>query len=103
MAQTVTDDDKLNESLAHLDQAARERREELNKLLTDKYTDLKSAVGEAAGASAVWLKEQGREVGDKAGQVARSVDHSVHGHPWYYIGGAALGGLLLGFLLARHR
>jgi len=103
MAHTAADTEKLNEALAHLNEAAKERREELNKLLSEKYTDLRSALGGMAGASADWVKEQGREVGDAAKVAASTVDRSAHQHPWYYVGGAALGGLLLGFLLGRHR
>jgi ElaB/YqjD/DUF883 family membrane-anchored ribosome-binding protein len=103
MTQTAASTEKLNEALAHLNEAAKERREELNKLLAEKYTDLKSALGGAAGASAGWVKEQGKEVGDTAKLAASTVDHSVHKHPWYYVGGAAVGALILGFLLGRHR
>ncbi len=103
MTQTAASTEKLNEALAHLNEAAKERREELNKLLAEKYTDLKSALGGAAGASAGWVKEQGKEVGDTAKLAASTVDHSVRKHPWYYVGGAAVGALILGFLLGRHR
>ncbi len=103
MTQSTASTEKLNEALAHLNEAAKERREELNKLMAGKYTDLKSALGGAAGASADWVKEQGKEVGDTAKLAASTVDRSAHMHPWYYVGGAALGGLLLGFLLGRHR
>lgn len=103
MANTNESTMKLDEALAHLNEAARERRGELNKLLTDKYTDLKSALGGAAGASAQWVKEQSREAGDAAKLAANTVDNSAHQHPWYFIGGAAVGALVLGFLLGRHR
>jgi len=95
--------EKLDEALAHLNEAARERREELQKLLADKYTDLWSAFGGAAQASANWAREQGREVGDTAKLAASTVNHSVHKHPWYYVGGAAAGGLLIGMLVGRRR
>jgi len=103
MIHAAANTEKLNEALAHLNEAAKERREELNKLLAEKYTDLKSALGGAAGASADWVKEQGREVGDSAKLAATTVDHSVRKHPWYYIGGAALGGLLIGLLIGHRR
>lgn len=103
MTQTTASTQKLDEALAHLNEAAKGRREELNKLISERYTDLKSALGGAAGVSADWVKEQGREVGDAAKLAASTVDRSAHVHPWYYVGGAALGGLLLGFLLGRHR
>ncbi len=103
MTHAAANTEKLNEALAHLNEAARERREDLQKLIAEKYTDLKAAFGGAAHASADWVKEQGREAGDTAKLAASTVDHSVRKHPWYYVGGAALGGLLLGFLLGRHR
>ena len=103
MAHTAANNDRLHEALAHLNEAAKERRDELQALLSEKYTDLKAAIGGAAGASANWMKEGGREVGETAKLAASTVDHSIRKHPWYYVGGAALGGLLLGFLLGRHR
>lgn len=103
MIHTTASTEKLNEALAHLNEAAKERREELQTLLAEKYTDLRSAFGVAAHASGDWMKEQGREVGDSAVLAANTVDHSVRKHPWYYIGGAALGGLLIGLLAGRRR
>ena len=95
--------EKLNEALAHLNEAAKERRDELQTLLTEKYTDLRAAFGVAAHASGDWMKEQGREVGDTAALAASTVDHSIRKHPWYYVGGAALGGLLIGLLIRGRR
>jgi ElaB/YqjD/DUF883 family membrane-anchored ribosome-binding protein len=103
MTQTAAGTEKLNEALAQLNEAAKERREELDKLIAEKYTNLKAAFGGAAHASADWVKEQGKEVGDTAKLAASTVDRSAHVHPWYFVGGAALGGLLLGFLLGRSR
>ena len=40
---------------------------------------------------------------EKACEVARGVDQSVHANPWPYIGGTAAVGLLLGYLLGRNR
>jgi ElaB/YqjD/DUF883 family membrane-anchored ribosome-binding protein len=103
MTHTAASTEKLDEALAHLNEAAKERREELDKLLTEKYTDLKAAFGGAAHASADWVKEQGKEVGDTAKLAASAVDRSAHIHPWYYVGGAALGGLLIGLLISGRR
>ena len=103
MIHAAASTEKLNEALAHLNEAAKERREELQTLLTEKYTDLKAALGSAAGASGDWVKEQGREVGDSAKLAASTVDHSLRKHPWYYVGGAAVGGLLIGLLINRPR
>jgi ElaB/YqjD/DUF883 family membrane-anchored ribosome-binding protein len=101
MIHAAASTEKLNEALAHLNEAAKERREELQTLLAEKYTDLKAAFGGAAGAGGDWFKEQGREVGDTAKLAASTVDHSLRKHPWYYVGGAAVGGLLIGLLIGR--
>jgi len=103
MAHSTESTVKLDEALAQLNEAVRERRDEVNKLIAEKYGHLKAALGDAAGASSEWVKEQTREVGDKAKQAASTVDKSVHEHPWYYIGGVAVGALVLGFLLGRQR
>jgi ElaB/YqjD/DUF883 family membrane-anchored ribosome-binding protein len=93
----------LNEALAHLNEASKERREEVQKLLDEKYTDLRSAFGGAAQASAGWVREQSREASDKARLAATTVDTHVRQHPWSYVGGAAVTGLLIGMLAGRRR
>lgn len=103
MTHATAGTEKLHEALAHLNEAAKERREELQKLVSDKYTDLWSALGGAAQASASWVGEQGREVGATAQLAAATVDRSIRKHPWYYVGGAAVGGLLIGLLVGRRK
>ncbi len=103
MTHTAASTEKLHEALAHLNEAAKESREELQSLLSGKYTDLKAALGSAAHTSADWAKEKGKEAGDTAKLAASTVDHSVRTHPWYYIGGAALGGLVIGLLISGRR
>jgi len=95
--------ESLNEALAHLNEASKERREEVQKLLDEKYTDLKHAFGGAARASANWTKEQGVEVADMAKLTASTVDKSVRKYPWAYVGGAAAAGLLVGLMVGRRR
>lgn len=101
MSNTKAGTEMLDEALAHVNEAAKERREDVKRLVDEKYTDLRSAVGGAANASADWAREQGREVGDKARLAARTVNRSVRTHPWYYVGGAAASGLLVGLLVGR--
>lgn len=101
MSNTKAGTEMLDEALARLNEASKERREDVQKLLDEKYTDLKSAFGGVAHASADWVREQGREIGDTSKLAARTVDHSVRRHPWYYVGGAAASGLLVGLLVGR--
>jgi ElaB protein len=103
MTHTAANTEKLNEALAHLNEAAKESREELQALLAGKYGDLKAALSSATHTSADWVKEKGKEAGATAKQAASTVDDSVHEHPWYYIGGAALAGLVIGLLISGRR
>ena len=103
MADTRATSESLNQALAHLNEAAKERREEVRKLVDEKYTDLRHAFGGAARATGGWVKEQSREVADGARLTASTVDKSVRRYPWYYIGGAAATGLLVGLLAGRRK
>ena len=103
MTNTKATSESLNQALAHLNEAAKERREEVQKLVDERYTDLKSAFGGAARATGGWVKEQSREVADKARLTASTVDKSVRKHPWHYVGGAAATGLLVGLLAGRRK
>ncbi len=92
-------DETLHEALAHLNEAAKERSEEIQKLIDEKYTHLRDAFGGAARKSADWVREQGRE----AAGAAQAVDKSVRRYPWAYVGGAAATGFLVGLLVSRRK
>jgi ElaB/YqjD/DUF883 family membrane-anchored ribosome-binding protein len=103
MTSARTGNESLHEALAHLNEAAKESREEIRKLVNEKYTDLRDTLAGAAQASAGWVKEQGTEVADKTKMTATAVDKSVHRNPWAYIGGAAAAGLVLGLLIGHRK
>jgi ElaB/YqjD/DUF883 family membrane-anchored ribosome-binding protein len=103
MTASRTGSDNLHDALAHLNEAARERREEIQKLVDEKYTNLRDAFGGAARASAGWMKEQGKEVSDTARLTAAAVDKSVRRYPWAYVGGAAATGFIVGLLVSRRK
>ena len=103
MSTATPSTDKIHEALALLNEAAKEKREEMQKLTAERYTNVKAALGEATQDSAAWLKEKGHEAADTAKQAAATVDESAHKHPWPWIGGAAFGALILGFMLGRRR
>lgn len=106
--------DKLNEALRLLEEAAREKKDELKGLVSDKYEHLKSAlVGaehsvadslSAAQKRAVEAIVHAKEVGTKkVKEVAGAVDGSVHENPWPYIAGAGAAAFLVGYLLGRRK
>jgi ElaB/YqjD/DUF883 family membrane-anchored ribosome-binding protein len=96
---TKTGDEMLHEALAQLNEATKVRREEVQKLIGERYTHLRSVLGGAAHASTEWVKEEGREVGAKAKLAAGAVDKHVRRYPWHYVGGAAMTGFVLALLL----
>ncbi len=88
---------KINEALELLNNAARDKKEEILSLITNRYTDLKDAV------------ETTKEKADEAihaGQVrfkkaTRDMNKKVSKDPWAFIGAAAGVALLLGFVLGK--
>lgn len=103
MSTTRAGSESLHQALAHLNEAAKESREEIQKLVNERYTNLKHAFSGAAQASAGWVKEQGAEVADRAKMTATAVDKSVHRNPWAYVGGAAATGFVIGLLVGRRK
>ncbi len=97
------EDKRINEALELLNAVARDRKEELEAAVRDKYADFGSLLGALGGrvrAGAAGKLEAGKQ---KIVDVAEDVDERVHRNPWPYIGGAAVVGLLLGLLLSRSR
>ncbi len=77
---------KFEEALQLLNDAAREKKEDIQKLVGEKYEHLREAI------------DTGRE---RAVEVFEEVDEQVKKNPWPYMGGVALGSLLLGFILGN--
>jgi len=105
-------DDKIQEALNLLSEAAREKRADFMNLVSDKYSDLrdafyegKSSFGQTVSDTTHKYAERFRhasQVGqDRMRDIAAQLDENVHESPWSYIGGVALGALILGFLLGK--
>ncbi len=97
------EDKRINEALELLNAAARDKKAELQAAMQDKYTDLSSVVSAFTHQMRERAGEKYEAGKQKVVDVATDIDHSVHKHPWAYIGGAAATALVFGFLLGRSR
>lgn len=113
-ATTMTSNEKLSEALKLLEEAARDKKEELRHMLTNKYATLKEALTETeddlskkveeAKKRAIDAMLKAKEISaEQAKKIAAEVDESVHENPWPYIGGVALATLLIGYILGRNK
>ena len=104
--------ERLTDALKLLEETAKEKKAELTTLVSDKYSNLKETlsdsthnVAEKLGDVKVKAAEaaaRAREAGsEKAKEVAKTVDESIHRNPWPYVGGTAVAALLLGYILGR--
>jgi ElaB/YqjD/DUF883 family membrane-anchored ribosome-binding protein len=97
------EDKKINEALDLLNELAKEKKAELQGMVSEKYSHLKSALGGASER----LQDQERETfaqgEEKVREFAFTIDEKVHKNPWPYLGGTALGFLILGLLLGGRK
>jgi ElaB/YqjD/DUF883 family membrane-anchored ribosome-binding protein len=109
-----TSSESFAAALKLLEEAAKQKKDELRTVLSDKYTNLRSLIMESESSlmkSLTSAKDQAfdtaihaKEVGvEKAREIAHDVDKNVHQNPWPYIAGSAVAGVLLGFILGQNR
>jgi len=97
--QVRTSNAKISEALELLNEAAREKKDELKGLMSNKYSHIREAMSSGVEhAQEVIL--QGKE---KVKEIAEDVDKRVHKDPWIYIAGAAATSLLVGYLMGSKR
>ncbi len=114
MEQTQTSNENFAAALKLLEEAAKQKKDELKAVMSDKYTNLRSLILEKEGSfmkslttakdQALEMSAHAREVGvEKTREIAHDVDENVHQNPWPYIAGSALVGVLLGYIMGRNR
>lgn len=110
MAVQTNSNKKFEEALELLNEAARDKKQEIQQLFGDKYSTIKSALQDAAsqqGERLNRLRQQATDAyetgSERVREVAAEVDEKVKENPWPYIGGVAVGALLLGFILGASR
>ena len=97
------DDKRINEALDLLNEVAKDKKAELREMIHTKYGDLRSAVGGAAGRVQHDVAATYHHGVEKVKDIAGELDENVHKNPWPYIGGAALGCLILGYIMGRSK
>lgn len=114
MTAAITTNEKLAEALKLLEDAAKEKKNELQNMIQGKYLNLKDALIDkeediaqallAARKKAMKAATQATEIGtERAREIAAEVDQQVRENPWPYIGGVAIGSLLIGYILGRNK
>jgi len=109
-----TSNEKIAEALKLLEEAAKQKKDELRTVLSDKYTNLRELFIENESSlmkslidkrdHAIEAVTHAKEVSiEKAKEIADDVNKSVHHNPWAYIAGTATAGLILGYMLGRNR
>jgi ElaB/YqjD/DUF883 family membrane-anchored ribosome-binding protein len=105
---------KIEAALRLLSEAAVEKKDTIRHLIAEKFGNLKDVLGDAGGAVAESWTAARQRIRDaaveaknvsveKIQEVAKTVDSSAHRNPWSYVGGVAVGALLLGFFMGRYR
>lgn len=97
------EDKKIDEALELLNKVAKDKKAEFLHMISNKYGNLKSALGGAAERMEHQARESYSQGRDTAKDLASNLDESVHKNPWPYLGGTALGFLFLGLFLGRPR
>ena len=101
---------KIEEALSLLNEAARDKKEEFGRILTDKYEHIKDTLTQVAMDKKEIIENATRIAKDRIeeGQeyiteVAQDIDKQVRKNPWPYIGGVAVTALLVGFILGNSK
>lgn len=92
---------RINEALDLLNAAARDKKAELQAAMETKYTDLSAVVSAFAGTIGSRAADQYEAGKRKVVDMATTVNKSVHTNPWAYVGGAAVGATIVGYMLGR--
>ncbi|MCF6158748.1 MAG: DUF883 domain-containing protein [wastewater metagenome] len=80
------DQSKIHEVLEFLNTQSREKKEEINQLIREKYTNIKEMMSETMASGE-----------KKAQEMVTDIDITVRENPWLSVGIAAFVGFLLGF------
>ena len=101
--QSKTSRGKISEALELLNEAARDKKDELQDMFTDKYAHIKKAVTVEAQKVKDMARDVVAEGEEKIKEAFIKVDDRVRKDPWPYVAGTAIVALLLGYVLGRRK
>jgi len=100
--------DKIHEALELLNEAAKGKKEEVSGAINAKYEHLRDMFvgviedGQCIAEDAKKTISKTLQVEEKrVKEVVAQIDKDIRKNPWPYVGGAVLGSLCIGLLLAR--
>jgi ElaB/YqjD/DUF883 family membrane-anchored ribosome-binding protein len=98
-----SDDKKISEALEVLEEMAKRKKTELQEMVSSGYTNLGELFATLATDIEIHAKEATMEYKDAVIGLVSKVDKMVRKNPWPYIGGVALGVLILGAFQGRRK
>jgi ElaB/YqjD/DUF883 family membrane-anchored ribosome-binding protein len=108
MARQSESTEKIHEALALLNEAAREKKDELGQMLHGKYDALKdtvlsvqSDVVDHAKQGVRKTEDLGAAAAERAKEAAAAIDRKAHDDPWRILGWSVAGAFLVGLLVGR--
>ena len=104
--QNKTSQKKFEDAIELLNQAAKDKKGEIEGLLGDKYDSIREAIEEAISKNKSQFNRVKKlvestidESQTRINQKKGMLEKEVRSKPWKYLGGTAAGALLLGFIM----
>ncbi|GAB61290.1 MAG: DUF883 domain-containing protein [Candidatus Jettenia sp.] len=97
---------KIDEALEFLNRELAGKKDEINRLISEKYSNLKEIIGtgkEMMEKTKQTLEDAVGKGEEKVKEMTTEIDKRVHTNPWLAIGIAAASGLLLGYIIEASR
>lgn len=105
---TTNGNAKIEEALELLREAAKDKKGEVEELLTGKYDDLRDLFLDLGEDVVTRARKAGRkaraaqeDVTENVKEFATDVDKHLHEDPWPVLGWVAVGALVIGYLMGR--
>jgi Fe-S cluster assembly scaffold protein SufB len=104
----ASDRDKINQALELLNEAARDKQQEVYEAIQNKYEDIKGVFETAAESGRSALDEIKKSAGtvihsgeERVRKTASNVSGKVHESPWWFMGAVAVAAFVTGYNLSH--